>query len=77
MQVDPQHVRDCREVGALTLLWHGQGFEKASQTAFFEEASRKNLLYLKKHNYGKELAKFLVTEKDRTGELIKMPGLSK
>ena len=49
-------------------------FEKASQSASFEAVSRKHMLYLKKHMFGKELRTFLVTERDKTGELIKKLG---
>jgi tripartite-type tricarboxylate transporter receptor subunit TctC len=49
-------------------------FEKASQSASFEDVARKHMLYLKKHIFGKELETFLITERDKTGELIKKLG---
>lgn len=52
-------------------------FEKASQSAAFEDIAIKNMLYLKKHLLGKELEAFLVDQKTKTGELIQRVGLGK
>ena len=52
-------------------------FEKASKSAAFEEIAIQNMLYLKKHLFGKELATFLLNERTKTGELIHKLGLGK
>ena len=52
-------------------------FNKAAENPAFKELARKNMLYAEKNIYGEELAKFLQTEKARTGEFIKKVGLGK
>ena len=52
-------------------------FEKASQTPAFKDIAVKNLLYSKKHMFGRELTTFLLNERAKTGELIQKLGLKK
>ena len=52
-------------------------FEKASNSDSFVDVSKKHMLYLKKHIFGKDLEAFLLREKDKTGELMKKLGLKK
>jgi tripartite-type tricarboxylate transporter receptor subunit TctC len=52
-------------------------FEKASKSAMFEDIAVKNMLYLRKHMFGKDLGTFLLNERTKTGELIQKLGLGK
>lgn len=52
-------------------------FEKASNSDSFVSVSKKHMLYLKKHIFGKDLEAFLLREKAKTGELMKKVGLGK
>jgi tripartite-type tricarboxylate transporter receptor subunit TctC len=53
-------------------------FEKAANSDSFVDISKRHILYLKKHVFGKDLEKFLLVERDKTGELIKkLGGLAK
>lgn len=52
-------------------------FEKASNSASFVDVSKKHMLYLKKHIFGKDLETFLLKEKEKTGALMQKVGLKK
>ena len=52
-------------------------FNKAVENPVFKDLTRKNMVYAEKNIYREELAKFLQTEKARTGEFIKKVGLGK
>ena len=52
-------------------------FKKAAEGPTFKDLTKKNMVYAEKNMYREELAKFLQTEKARTGEFIKKVGLDK
>ena len=52
-------------------------FNKAVENPTFKELTKKNMVYAEKNIYREELAKFLQTEKSRTGDFIKKVGLGK
>jgi tripartite-type tricarboxylate transporter receptor subunit TctC len=52
-------------------------FGKASQSPAFKEVANNNALYSKKYMFREELAKFLQTEKEKTGDMIQRLGLGK
>lgn len=52
-------------------------FDKASQSPVFTKVVKENSLYTRKNMLGNELAKFLRTEKAKTGDMVKRLGLGK
>jgi tripartite-type tricarboxylate transporter receptor subunit TctC len=52
-------------------------FDKASQSPTFRKLAIDNLQYTKKNMFPEELAKFLYTEKEKTGDLIQRLGIRK
>jgi len=52
-------------------------FKKAAESPTFKDLTKKNMVYAEKNMYREELAKFLQTEKTRTGEFIKKVGLGR
>jgi tripartite-type tricarboxylate transporter receptor subunit TctC len=52
-------------------------FGKAAENPAFKDLTKKNMVYAEKNIYREDLAKFLQTEKARTGEFIKKVGLGK
>ena len=52
-------------------------FGKAAESPAFKDLAKANMVYAEKNIYREDLAKFLQTEKARTGEFIKKVGLGK
>jgi len=52
-------------------------FNKASQSPAFKDLTINNMVYAEKNMFREELAKFLQTEKAKTGDIIKKLGLGK
>ncbi len=52
-------------------------FDKASQSSTYKKVAIENALYAKKNMLREELAKFLDSEKTKTGDIIKKLGLGK
>lgn len=54
-----------------------EAFDKASQSSTYKKVAIENALYAKKNMLREELAKFLDSEKTKTGDIIKKLGLGK
>jgi len=52
-------------------------FNKSSRTPAFKNLAKENMVYAEKNMAGEELARFLQTEKTKTGDFIKKVGLGK